>query len=1136
MKVSRRDFIRFSALAAALACIGAGGSIVARKEEVAKIVPIKTKDFPVGQCRYCAVGCTTIAECEVDETGKVVRVIAIKGDPDSPVNRGALCIKGFFLNKALEYKERPKRPLIRKEWINPATGKPDLNNCPRVKEGITTKDPLGRVPPEEDLKKNFVEVDWDTILNFIADAIERSIKEYGKFSVAYYGSGQLGTEETHVINKVLKGGFMLANNHIEGQPRMCMASAVVGFLQTFGRDEPYGSFDDVDVPDPDTGVHANTFFIMGSNTAEAHPILFNRIATLKYRDPENVKIILADPRKTRVGAIADLWLPFMSGSNLSLLNAMLHVIILEANNIKRVVDVDNAIVELNDGRKVHLKDIDWKYVDIKFIRRHCNFGIIKKVQKVWVLSEYDGGRQKVWDPAYKIGLKAEFYPNPKNADKYKSEEEIEKDWWKGFALYIKFLEDYKPEKVKDVIFRGEKPLLFDRKKGEWVEIKEEEAIRLAAKWFAEGITISLWTMGVNQNVQGAWINRALHALHLITGKAAKPGRHSFSLTGQPNACGGIRAPGALCHALFYGRVVADPVNRKEVIEIWRKRLADYLRKKGYSEEEIKKELDKIQIHDKPGPHTIEMFRRLAAGQIKVMFISTVNPGQSLPYAYVYREGMSRVEKGKPWPLVITLEAFPTTTTLCSDIVLPAASWYEKSFTYGNTERRYQYIRKVVDPPSKEMLPDSVIFAMIFRKLEERGLLPKGFVSCFWPEEYGKDWVKKTIENVHKFEWIDKFTENIWNELRELSKDTFYDLSGMTRDMLRKKVSGYRLPLPSEYHTNPDVKARYDKYMSKITYAYPYDPHIEKQTKKALDNLKKWAPVYAKWVEKLIEEEKKDLEYKRKEKVPENWWVSFYAGCKPVYKRKALPTGEKVPIIDCRAIIWMNPHWATIYDEKEKRFKKFTKVRIIKQRFNPEKAYKGLTPGYKPYDRYEDIEAEVIGDPDKDLNALFTLVLSPPEVPGVRIAYRRPDGKDEVIIDASEYPYGFCTGRVIEHWHSGTMTLRVPEIKRVLPEAYVEINAKLAEELGIKDGEPVIVESPRAKIELKAKVLDPKKALGGPRYDYLFAPWFDHNKLVSFLLRDNFDPFSFQADYKMAAVKIYKGTLPVKQAVPKKIVA
>ena len=97
------------------------------------------------------------------------------------------------------------------------------------------------------------------------------------------------------MNKVFKGGGLLANNSIEGQPRTCMASAVVGYLYTFGKDEPYGSLDDIDVPDPDYKKHADTFFIIGSNIAEAHPIIFNRIAAVKSKNPDKVKVIIADP-------------------------------------------------------------------------------------------------------------------------------------------------------------------------------------------------------------------------------------------------------------------------------------------------------------------------------------------------------------------------------------------------------------------------------------------------------------------------------------------------------------------------------------------------------------------------------------------------------------------------------------------------------------------------------------------------------------------------------------------------------------------------------------------------------------------------------------------------------------------------
>ncbi|MCX7794748.1 MAG: hypothetical protein N2257_10170, partial [Thermodesulfovibrionales bacterium] len=127
-------------------------------------------------------------------------------------------------------------------------------------------------------------------------------------------------------------------------------------------------------------------------------------------------------------------------------------------------------------------------------------------------------------------------------------------------------------------------------------------------------------------------------------------------------------------------------------------------------------------------------------------------------------------------------------------------------------------------------------------------------------------------------------------------------------------------------------------------------------------------------------------------------------------------------------------------------------------------------------------------------------------------------------------------RVVEHWHSGSMTTRISELNRAVPGAYVEISEVLAKKLGIKEGDSVIVESRRGKIELPAKVLDVTKATGGPRWDYVFIPWFDEYKLINMIMPDAFDPFSFQSDYKLFAVKLYRGKTKTRQAEPGKVIA
>jgi len=1102
MRLSRRDFLRYSAISAAM--ISAG---LAKPDF---LFATTVKEVEVGPCRFCAVGCAMLAEVEVDKNGNVVKVLALKGDIRSIVNKGVLCTKGFYLHKAIAYKDRPKGALIRKEWINPATGKPDLYNCPRVREGKTTKDPYGLKPSEEDLKENFVMIPWQDAINFVADAIEKTIKENGKHSVGFYGSGQLGITETHIMNKTLKGGGGIANNAIEGQPRMCMASAVGGYLHAFGSDEPYGTVEDID--------DANTFFIIGSNTAEAHPVMFNKIAQKKVKNPEGIKVILADPRKTRSGTIADLWLPFASGRDLMLLNTLAYVIAVEMDGAKW--DVKKGTVEAK-----------WKYLDKKFIERHVSFGYIPKVTKKWVHTEYGGTRKAAWDIAYTGAKGSKFsvvHPSPKKI--YKSKDEIVKDLYKGFAIFLEFLSQHNPDRVADIIFEGESPLLYDRYSRQWKKISGPEALRLAAKWFAEGRTTSIWTMGVNQKLQGVWVNAAIHMLHFITGQAMKPGRHSFSFTGQPSACGTVRSPGALCHALMYDRVVANPKHRKEVEEIWKKRTEAYLRKKGLSASEIQAELAKIKIHDKPGPHTIEMFRRFGAGQIKIVINSTVNSGQSLPYSWPYRQAMAGANKGEPWPLTVTLEAFPNATTMVSDIVLGASSWYEKEFHYGNLERRYQAVKQIIKPYGNT-LPDAIIFAAIMRRLEEKGIVPKGHVSQFWPESLDNN---KWLENIEAFKEkknIREFTIKVWDEMRELSRNTAHDLSGMTYDMLLTYNPGYRFPLPMEYHTNPEIKARIDKYRSRIRYAYPYDPLIEKHTEMYLNNLKTWNPVYAEWLRENIEADRADKAYHKEQNLPSGWYVSAYNANVFIHGLQPVGGGKKKPRRDGRVIAWAFPWYACEFDGKK--WKKATTVQVIYRKFNPAKVEKNSA---NPYDVMKKITCKVPGDPDKSLDALKLIALSPAEFSGLKHAYIKPDGSELVVIDTRDFPIGCCTGRVLEHWHSGSMTTRVRELARAVPHAYVEINEVLAKRLGIRNGDSVIVESVRGKIELPARVLDVTKATGGPRHDYVFVPWFDEYKLINMILRDAFDPFSKQADYKMFAVKIYKGKAERKQAIPGKIIA
>jgi ferredoxin-nitrate reductase len=138
--------------------------------------------------------------------------------------------------------------------------------------------------------------------------------EHGPDSIAFYISGQLLTEDYYAVNKLAKG--FLGTNNVDSNSRLCMSSAVAGYNATFGADGPPPAYADI--------AQASCFLILGSNTAECHPIVWARI---RDRQAEGAKVIVVDPRRTETAAAADLHLAVRPGADLPLLGAMLHVLV-----------------------------------------------------------------------------------------------------------------------------------------------------------------------------------------------------------------------------------------------------------------------------------------------------------------------------------------------------------------------------------------------------------------------------------------------------------------------------------------------------------------------------------------------------------------------------------------------------------------------------------------------------------------------------------------------------------------------------------------------------------------------------------------------------------------------------------------
>ncbi|MGA7179201.1 MAG: molybdopterin-dependent oxidoreductase [Thiobacillaceae bacterium] len=235
-------------------------------------------------CPYCGTGCGVL----IQHDGK--RITGIKGDPNHPANFGRLCTKGATLAES-------------------AASLAGRALCPE-----------GRMSKTEPRQR----LGWNAALDRAAQKFAEAIREHGPDSVAFYLSGQLSTEDYYVFNKLMKG--LIGSNNVDTNSRLCMSSAVSGYKQTLGMDSVPTCYEDID--------HAGTIFIAGSNTAYAHPILFRRIEDAKAKDP-NLKIIVADPRRTDTAAGADLHLPLLPGTDVALFHAMLHVLVWE-EKINRV--------------------------------------------------------------------------------------------------------------------------------------------------------------------------------------------------------------------------------------------------------------------------------------------------------------------------------------------------------------------------------------------------------------------------------------------------------------------------------------------------------------------------------------------------------------------------------------------------------------------------------------------------------------------------------------------------------------------------------------------------------------------------------------------------------------------------------
>jgi anaerobic selenocysteine-containing dehydrogenase len=501
-------------------------------------------------CPYCGVGCGLLVRVE---GGAVTRV---KGDPDHPANFGDICAKAVHLPPTLRAPDRLLHPQIR-----------------------SRRDAERRRAP------------WELALRFTAERLGEIVAAHGPDAVAVYASGQLLTEEYYVASKLCKG--FIGTNNFDTNSRLCMASAAVGYARAFGADGPPPAYADLEL--------ADCFFLVGTNTADCHPIVFKRIRRRKLAAPDEVGVIVADPRWTETCDIADLHLPLRPGADVALLNGMLHVL-------------------WKDGR-----------LDERFIAGHTT----------------------------------------------------------GWSEVVPTLDACPPERAAAL-----------------TGLSREIIVSAARRFGRARGALTLWSMGVNQSHAGTDKNAAIINLHLATGQIGRPGAGPFSLTGQPNAMGG-RETGGLAHLLPGYRLVADPAARAVVERHWG--------------------VPAGRIAPAPGLGALEMFERLAAGEVRAIWILGTNPAASMPDLDLVEKALRQGE------LVIVQDAYhPTETTGFADVLLPAAQWPEKEGVMTNSERRLTYLPKLVEPPG-EALPDAEIVVRLAQEMGWKAAFPSAAAAEIFDE-------------------------------------------------------------------------------------------------------------------------------------------------------------------------------------------------------------------------------------------------------------------------------------------------------------------------------------------------------------------------------------------------------------------
>lgn len=614
MSLSRRDFLKTTAAASAAAAVGI---TVPQSAKAAAAQAESGWKWEKSVCRFCGTGCGVML---ATRGGKIV---ALKGDPASPVNRGLNCIKGYFNAKIMYGADRLRQPLLRVD----KDGKFDKN---------------GR----------FKAVSWKRAFDEMEFHIKKALKQSGPEAIGVFASGQYTIMEGVAAQKMMKAGFR--SNAIDPNARHCMASAVVGFYQTFGIDEPAGCYDDIELTD--------TVVTWGANMAEMHPILWSRVSDRKLTNPDKVKVVNLSTYTHRGSNLSDIEIIFSPNTDLALWNY-----------VAREIVYNNP------------EAIDWDFVKKHIVFAACpvntGYGMRRAGEKSLLPVRADGSAGKYSAKQMEIiNKEMETIVSEKEAPAlapygYKAGDKMThkiaglRHWEISFEEYKKFLAPYTLDYTAR-ISKGDPDESLDSFK---------QKLQQLADLYVEKDrkVVSFWTMGMNQHTRGSWCNTLSYNVHFLLGKQAKPGNGAFSLTGQPSACGTAREVGTFTHRLPADMMVKSGKHRKICETVWK--------------------IPETTLNPVGNQHFMKILRDLEDGFMKFAWVNVNNPWQNTANANQWIKTARKMDN-----FIVCSDAYPGISAKVSDLILPSAMIYEKWGGYGNAERRTQLWKQSVLPVGDAM--------------------------------------------------------------------------------------------------------------------------------------------------------------------------------------------------------------------------------------------------------------------------------------------------------------------------------------------------------------------------------------------------------------------------------------------------